>query len=93
MAGISISIEGKAYDLDDFELGELEWIEDHIGAPLSDEQVLTSMKALVAFVYIIKHREDETFTIEQARKIKLSTLEDRSDGAPKKRPTKAAPAS
>jgi hypothetical protein len=92
MAGISISIEGKSYDLDDFELGELEWIEDHIGAPLSDEQVLTSMKALVAFVYLIKHREDESFTIEQARKIKLSTLEDQ-EAAPKKRPTKAAQAS
>lgn len=97
MAGnISIQIEGKSYDLDDFELGDLEWLEEHVGGPLADENVLTSMRSLVGFVYLIKRRDNPKFTLEEARKIKMGALDpdaaDESTPAKPagKRPTKAA---
>ena len=96
MAGdITLTIEGKKYDLDDFELGELEWLEGYIDAPLMEEGRLFSLKTMVGFVYLVKKRENPAFTIEEARKIKLSVLgsdeEDADNGKPaKRRPTKPA---
>ena len=93
-SNMSIQIDGKSHNLDDFELGDLEWLEDHIGAPLSDERVLTSMKALVGFVYLIKRQENPAFTLEEARKIKMSAFDQDEGEAGKKpaakRPTRAA---
>jgi hypothetical protein len=51
------------------------------------------MRAAVGFVYLIKRRDDPSFTIEQARKLKLNVFEaDDADAEPAKkpRPTKAA---
>jgi hypothetical protein len=94
MAGdITISIEGKTYDLDDFELGDLEWLEEHVGRPLMEENAMFSMKAMVGFVYLIKRRENPQFTLDEARQIKLSVLGEDEAGEEKparKRPTKAA---
>jgi hypothetical protein len=94
--GVKVHIDGKAYDLEDFELGELEWLEEYIGASLNDDDALRSMKTAVAFVYLLKKRDDPEFTIEQARKIKLSVFDEaetNGNGKPaKRRPTKAAPA-
>ena len=50
---MTIQLDGKTYSLDDFELGELEWLEDELGAPL-DEINPSSMKVAVRFVYLIK---------------------------------------
>jgi hypothetical protein len=92
--GLQFTLEGKAYDIDDFSLGDLEWLEDHIGMPLSDERALSSMKTMVGFVYLVKKRDDPGFTLDQAREVKLSVLDadDNAggDGAKPKRPTKAA---
>jgi hypothetical protein len=95
--GLQFSMDGKSYDIDDFTLGDLEWLEEHIGMPLSDERALTGMKTMVGFVYLIKRQENPQFTLEEARQVKLSTLDagDTADaaegeGKPAKRPTKAA---
>jgi hypothetical protein len=93
--GVKVHIEGKAYDLEDFELGDLEWLEEYLDAPLGDNNAMNSMKAAVGFVYIIKRRDDPGFTIEQARKVKLAAIDAPDDDeepqpAASKRPTKGA---
>lgn len=86
--GITINLEGKAYRLDDFELGDLEWLEEYIGRPLSDPGAMNTMKAAVAFVYIIKRRDDPSFSLDDARKVRMTALEDATVQEPKaKRPT------
>lgn len=85
--GMKIHIEGQVYDLDDFELGEMEWLEDELGS-LADEH-LRSMKAAVRFVTVIKRRENPEFTVDDARKMKL-TVFDEPKPEKAKRPTKAA---
>jgi hypothetical protein len=88
---LSITLDGKSYSFDDFELGDLEWLEEYTGRPLSDT-TLTSMKAAVGFVYLIKRRDDPSFTIEQARKLKLNIFKDaevEAEPAKKPRPTRA----
>lgn len=94
--GLQFTMDGKSYDIDDFELGDLEWLEEHIGMPLTDDRALGSMKTMVGFVYLIKRRDNPQFTLEEARKTKLSVLsaDDKpAEGKPAKRPTKAAPRS
>ena len=98
MAGdVTITIEGVAYDLEDFSLGDLEWPEEHIGGPLFDEQNLTSMKAMVGFVYLVKRRALVDFTLEDARKVKLASLDANETttvtGDPDADPTPPPPAS
>ena len=95
MADIAeIQIEGKSYAIDDFELGELEWLEDELECTL-DEVNPSSMKAAVRFVYLIKRRDDPNFTMDDARKLKVSVFADPEDEeeapVPRKRPTRAAP--
>jgi hypothetical protein len=89
--GVKIHIEGTAYDLEDFELGDLEWLEEYLGASLSDPQALNSMKAAVGFVYMVKRRDDPNYSLEQARKVKLAAIDAPEDEpeAPK-RPTGGA---
>lgn len=81
-AGMKVWIEDKEYDFDDFELGELEWLEDELGS-LEDDK-LASMKAMVRFVYIIKRRDNPEFSLDEARKLKLNVFSE-----PPPRPTKA----
>jgi hypothetical protein len=93
--GIRIHFEGNTYPLEDFTLGELEWLEDHMGAPLSDAQALQTMKAAVGVVYLIKRREEPEFTLDQARETKLATLDapaEEPEAGPPKRPAKRAAA-
>jgi len=77
----TIILEGKAYKLDDFELGELEWLEDELGGSLNDREVLGSMKAAVRLAYVIKRRDNPEFTLEDARKLKLSVFNDADEEA------------
>jgi hypothetical protein len=62
----TISVNGKAYDLDDLELGELEALEDFMGAPIG-ELSLGSVKATIYLVYLIKRRENPEYTLDNAR--------------------------
>lgn len=90
----NIRIDGHEYALDDFELGDLEWLEDYIGKPLTNLANLNSVKASVGLVYIVKHRADPAYTIEQARAEKLSVIfpdDEEPEAAPAaKRPPKPA---
>lgn len=95
MAGeISIELEGKSYSLDDFDLGDLEWLEEYVGKPLADGETLNSMKCAVGLVFIIKRQDNPAYTLEEARRTKLKVFgPGDEEPEPKKRPTKAAPAS
>lgn len=70
----TVKIDGTEYELDDFELGELEWLEDHLGKPITDFSVLSSMKAAVGLVYLVKKRENPAFTIDEARRMKITSV-------------------
>lgn len=99
-SGITVTIDGTQHKLDDFELGDLEWLEEYMDTTLDDAKALSSMKAAVGFVFLIKRRENPDFTIEDARKTKLSVFseidEPTANGngaktpARKRRPTTAA---
>jgi hypothetical protein len=96
MADITITIEGQDYDLDDFDLGDLEWLEDYTGKSLTEPGALESMKTIVGFVYLIKRRDNPMFTVEEARKIKLGQVgpgDEKPEAEGPKRPTRGAKAS
>lgn len=89
----SLTIDGKEYEFDDLELGELEWLEDYIGKPLTDLNNLSSVKASVGIIYIVRRRENPEFTLDDARKTKMTAIfgaDEEPEPAPKKRPTKPA---
>lgn len=71
---LQLQLEGKTYDISEFELGELEWIEEEMGCPL-DQIDAGSIKAATRFVTVIKRRDNPDFTIEDARKLKLSIFD------------------
>jgi hypothetical protein len=50
------------------------------------------MKAAVAFVYLIKRRDNPAFTLDEARKVKMTAFEDvdADEAAKPKRPTRPA---
>lgn len=81
----NISVNGKAYDLDDLELGELESLEDFMGAPIG-ELALGSIKATIYLVYLIKRREAPEYTLDDARAEKFVSVkwggEDEDDNSP-----------
>jgi hypothetical protein len=99
--GISFNLEGKDYNLDDFELGELEWLEEELGFSFASlesgnqqaAEALASMKSVTRIVYLIKKRDDPEYTLEQARKIKLSAVfsEEDQNGNGKAKPAKGRP--
>jgi hypothetical protein len=70
----SITIEGVDYSIDDFELGDLEWLEDFLLKPLTNLNNLNSVKASVGLIYLIKRRENPAFTIDDARKTKMTAI-------------------
>jgi hypothetical protein len=87
---LTVHIDGKSYAFDDFELGDLEWLEEYLGKPLSDTSTLSSIKAAVGLVFLVKRRDDPSFTIEQARGVKMAALSEPTEPAAKKRPPKPA---
>jgi hypothetical protein len=70
---LRVTVEGQVYDLEDFELGELEWIEDQIGMALEDA---TPMKQAIGFVAVIKRRTNPEFSWADARKMKLNVFDE-----------------
>jgi hypothetical protein len=75
MAGMlgELVIDGKAYTLDDLTLGELEALEDHMSLPIAQID-LNSARAMKFLVWLLKHREDNTYTLQQAGDIKITDL-------------------
>jgi hypothetical protein len=76
--------ETVSIDLDDLELGEIEEFEELMGRSLGEVD-LQSGKAMVHLIWIAKRREDPDYTLDDARKIKLSQLtgeEDEPDPTP-----------
>lgn len=90
-------INGKTYSIhpDDLELGEIEIVEDELDSLLSDVD-FNRAKAMRVLSYILIHREDPSFTMDDARKLKISAFGDSDEepakAEPAKRPTKAAAA-
>jgi hypothetical protein len=77
-----LTIDGKAYTLDDLTLGELEALEDHMGLPIGQID-LNSARAMRFLVWLLKHREDPAFTMEQAGDVKITDLiSDEADDNP-----------
>ena len=69
----TVTFDGKTYNIGDFKLSELAYIEEQLGAPL-DQIPLSSMKTAIAFITVLKRREDPSFTPEQAGEMTLSVL-------------------
>ena len=97
---LTITFEGNTYRLEDFELGELEWLEEELGIYFNEigvdpdaTRAIQSMKAATRLVYVLKRRDNPEFTLEDARKVKLEAFETPADepaGKAKARPTKRA---
>lgn len=90
---LKIHFEGKTYPFSDFEIGELEWLEEQCDAPI-DEISMGSMKAAVMLITIIKRRENPQFSPDDARKMKLTVFDSADDesapnGATKRPPRKS----
>jgi hypothetical protein len=83
---LKFHLDGEVYDIEDFELGELEWLETEMGESL-DLINFSSMKAAVRVVCMIKRRENPEFSLDEARKLKLSVFDEQEADPP--RPTKA----
>jgi hypothetical protein len=63
-------------NIDDMDLGELDDIEEIAGPEASALMMSGRMtaKALIAVAYVVKRRDNPSFTIEDARKIKVTAL-------------------
>lgn len=92
---IRLVIDEQTYaiDPDDLELGEVELIEDEMGVAVQDVD-FNRAKAMRVLSYILIHRNDRSFTMDDARKLKLSSFGDVEEPAEEKpkRPTRAAKA-
>ena len=76
-----LTIDGKTYALDDLTLGELEALEDHMGLPIGQID-LNSARAMRFLVWLLKHRENPAFTMEQAGDVKITDLIQPEDDNP-----------
>lgn len=91
----SLTIDGKVYRFEDFALGDLEAFEDAMGGTL-DTINPNSIRASLWLVYLARHSEDASYTLDQARAEKLSVLidpgvEDEGNDPPTKPPAKRKP--
>ena len=73
--GLQFTMDGKSYDIDDFELGDLEWLEEHIGMPLTDDRALRVDEDDGRVRVPDQAQDNPEFTLAEARKIKLSVLD------------------
>lgn len=65
------------FDVNNLTLGEMEDFEEAVGASVFEvlAQGKITTKALIAFVWLTKRRDDENYTLEDARKVKVSSVE------------------
>lgn len=66
-------IGDRDYTLDDLSLGEVEEFEGALGVTMAESD-LTSAKAIIWLVYLVRRREDPGFTLEDARAVKLTDI-------------------
>ena len=66
------------FDLDDFDLGELCDIEDATGFRVTDLKPGESppLKVIAGMIWIMRRRENPTYTFEQVRRLKMDELAD-----------------
>lgn len=93
-APLRLKIAGKDYSVDfnDLELGEVAAIEDVTGLPIGQID-FNSAKALMGLVFVMRRRDDASFTLADAGTIKFSAVEEADEPEKKakpKRPTAAA---
>jgi hypothetical protein len=95
----TFSIDGKSYDLDDFELGDLEEVEElcQRQAQLPDGTLVSeptpfgelnfnATKVLRAFAFVILRRDNPEFTYEDTRSIKLVSFTEGEEDIPETGP-------
>lgn len=72
---IRIAIDGKTHEInpDDLELGEIEVIEDAVDKPIGEVD-FSRIKAVRALVYVIVHRDDPAFTMDDAKAMRSGAL-------------------
>lgn len=94
----AVVIDGKRYDInvEDLELGELEVMEEACDCAIDDID-WNRASTLRALAFIVKHREDSSFSMDDARRLTLKRFrpvdEPKADPAKPvgaKRPTRAA---
>jgi hypothetical protein len=66
-------IGDRDYTLDDLSLGEIEEFETALGATLSEVD-LTSAKAIIWLVYLVRRRDEPGYTLDDARLVKLTDI-------------------
>jgi hypothetical protein len=71
---VTIHIEGKAYDLEDFEGREIIAAERALDISLLGEISRGSMLGVYAAVFMVKRRKDPTTTIDDVLALKLSEV-------------------
>lgn len=76
---LQIELDGKSYRIEDFSLGDLEWLEDEMGVPFAEID-FTSMKAAVRFIYLVKRRDNEEYSLDDARAEKLNIFRPEENG-------------
>jgi hypothetical protein len=95
---ITLKIDDKTYTLDpeDLELGEIELLEDEMDSAVADID-FNRGRAMRVLVFIAVHRENPDFSMDDAKRVKISAITDvqqnGNGSAPagaRKRPTKAA---
>ena len=89
MADSKLLAQIEKFDVNDLELGEAADMEDEFGCRI-DEIDFGTTKAMAYMLYLIRRREDPAYTLDDARKIKLSAFNEEPNGNGD-RPTKAAP--
>lgn len=68
-------------DLDDLELGEIEEFEELSGVSIAQVQSGLPAKAVTVLVWITQRKLDPNYTLEMARKVKLSSVDFAEDDA------------
>ena len=64
------------FDVNNFTFGEIEQIEEIVGRDVMHElgRGKPSVKTVLAMIYVVKRRTDPTFTLEEARAMKVNAI-------------------
>lgn len=92
--GVKIHIDGKTYDLEDFEGREIIAAERAFDISLLGEISRGSMMGIYAAVFMVKRRENPDILVDEVLALKLSDVmklgEEKQDPPPKSRAKKSA---
>lgn len=70
---IELTIDGKVYSELDLTLGDMEELEEMLGVSLGETDI-TRVKNLTIVVFIFMRSQQPSFTLEDARKVKVGSL-------------------